>query len=243
MGNNITKNYNEKDIKNNYQKDINDIIKSFKFNNIYDSIEDVYTRGRYDNNPVRFYRSIPAIIDNRIKINSNSSIIFGFYSIKNITLKILYKNNEITQHKIPSNWLCLPQSNFIPICCLEKDDIEIEILTGDHEDFYIIYGVFSKDMESYLINNIIYTTIFNGKKEVDLTYFNKKLYIDTQVSVDNVDTVKLPLVYIETEKYRKYNANKVTEQIREELLEIAMNPNRLSSFMSIDDLKKYKIRV
>lgn len=237
MGNNIVKDYNQKD---KYQKDINNIIKSFKFNNIYDSMEDVYIHGIYDSNPVRFFRSVPIIVNNKIKINNNADIIFGFYSSKEIGIKILYKGTEITQHKISINWVCLPQTNFIPICCLENGDIEIEILT-DYEEFYIIYGIFPNDMHEYLINNIIYTTIFNGKKEVDLVYFGKKLYINTQMPYHNADIVKLPLLYIETEKYRKYIANKVTEQIRTELLEISMNPNRLSSFMSIDELKRYNI--
>ena len=235
MGNDNVKDYNQKD---KYQKDVNDIIKSFKFQYIYDSMEDAYVQGKY---PVRFYKSVPNIINNKIKINDNSDIIFGFYSTRIITLKILYKNTEITQHKIPASWVCLPQSNFIPICCLEKGDIELEILT-DYYEFYIIYGIFSNDMRKYLMNNIIYTTIFNTKKEVDLVYFDKKLYIDTQVPVDNVDIIKLPLLYTETEIYRKYIANKFTEQIREDLLEIAMNPNRLSSFMSIDELKRYNIK-
>jgi len=236
MGNNNTKNNHQE-----YQNNINDIIKSFNFQNIYDSIEDVYTSGEYYSTPIKFYREFPEIINNKINIASNSDIIFGFYSTQNITLKILYTNTEITQQKIPAKWICLPQSNFIPICCLEKGDIELEILT-DYDEFYIIYGIFSNDMRTYLINNIIYTTIFNTKKEVDLVYFNKKLYIDTQVPVDNVDIIKLPLLYTETEIYRKYIANKVTEQIREGLLEIAMNPNRLSSFMSIDELKRYNIK-
>ena len=133
-----------------------------------------------------------------------------------------------------------PQCNFIPICCLENGYIEIEILT-DYEELYIIYGILSNDMHEYLINNLIYTAIFNGEKEIDLEYFDNKLYIDSQIPEHNVDEIKLPVLYIETEKYRKYNANKVTEQIREELLEIAMNPNRLSSFMAIDDLKRYNI--
>ena len=136
--------------------------------------------------------------------------------------------------------MCLPQTNFIPICCLEKGDIEIEILT-DYDEFYIIHGMFYNYMREYLKNNLVYTTIFNNEKEIDLVYFNNKLYIDKQKPEHNVDEIKLPLLYLETEKYRKYNANKVTEQIREELLEIAMNPNRLSSFMAIDDLKRYKI--
>jgi hypothetical protein len=233
---------NNKDLKNKYQKEINEIISSFTFQNIYDSIEDVYTRGRYDITPIRFFKSVvPTILNNKIKINSDfSDIIFGFYSNKEIWIKILYKGNEITQHKIPANWVCLPQTNFIPICCLENGDIEIEILT-DYDEFYIIYGIFSNDIHEYLINNIIYTTIFNGKKEVDLVYFGKKLYINRKIPDHNVDILKLPLLYIETENYRKYNANKVTEQIREELIEIAMNPNRLSSFMSIDDLNRYNI--
>ena len=237
MGNNIIKDYNKKD---KYQKEINSIIKSFKFQNIYDSMEDVYVHGIYDSNPVRFFKSIPNILNNKIKININSDIIFGFYSTKEITIKILYKGNEITKQQIPKNWVCLPQSNFIPTCCLEKGDIEIELLT-EYGEFYIIHGMFYNYMREYLKNNLIYTTIFNGEKEVELVYFNKKLYINIQMPNNNLDVIKLPLLYLETEKYRKYNANKVTEQIREELLEIAMNPNRLSSFMAIDDLKRYKI--
>ena len=235
MGNDNVKDYNQKD---KYQKDVNDIILSFRFQNIYDSIDDAYIHGTY---PVGFYKSVPIITNNKIIIDNNADIIFGFFSNKKITLKILHKNTEITQHKIPENCVCLPQSNFIPICCLENGDIELEITT-EYDNFYIIYGIFSYDMRTYLINNIIYTTIFDGEKEVDLVYFNKKLYVDTQVSVNNVNIIKLPLLYVETEIYRKYNANKVTEQIREGLLEIAMNPNRLSSFMPIDDLKRYNIK-
>jgi len=240
MGNNVNKNYHNKDIKNEYQNYINDIINSFKFQNIYDSIEEVYSRGRCDTTGVRFYKSVPTIINNKIKVTNNSDIILGFYSTKNITIKILYKNNEIVQHKISSNLICLPKSNFIPICCLEKGDIELEITT-DYGEFYIIYGIFSYNMRSYLINNIIYTTIFDSKKEVDLIYFDKKLYIDTQIPDHNVDVIKLPLLYIDTEIYKKYIANKVTKQIREELLEVSMNPNRLKSFMSIDEIKKYNL--
>ena len=231
MGNNI---------KNKHQQYVNDIKKNFIFDNLYDSIEDINDCGRYTNNPVSFYRTVPNIINNKINIDNDSDIIFGFYSSKNITLKILYKGYEIVQHIIPSNLFCLPQTNFLFICCLEKGDIELEIIT-EYGEFYIIYGLFSNDLRTYLMNNIIYTTIFNIKKETDLIYFGKKLHIDTQISDNNYDVIKLPLLYIETEIYKKYIANKVTKQIRNELLEVTMNPNRLCSFMSIDEIKKYNL--
>ena len=52
---------------------------------------------------------------------------------------------------------------------------------------------------------------------------------------------ELRLYFNGSEKYKQSLAKKISNIIIYELLEFTMNPNRMKSHMSIDDIKKYKI--
>ena len=90
------------------------------------------------------------------------------------------------------------------------------------------------------------TNVFDGKNESRIIYSRGQLFKDdTEIKNfitkwENFDCViEIPNFYLSSEEYRKYLANKISKDIYYELQEIALNPNRIRSFLSIDEIKKY----
>ena len=91
--------------------------------------------------------------------------------------------------------------------------------------------------------------VFDGKEENEIIYSRGKVFVDKQEIKDFINKwdafntiIKIPNFYIKSEEYRKYLANKVSKMIYFELLEITLNPDRIRSHMSIDDLRRYGIK-
>ena len=79
-----------------------------------------------------------------------------------------------------------------------------------------------------------------------MAYKHGRIYLnDDAIKIKKIEKkegrkiIKIPEFYLKTEEYSKMLANKVTENIKDELLEVAMHPDRLESFMSIDEIKLY----
>ena len=69
-----------------------------------------------------------------------------------------------------------------------------------------------------------------------------KVYLEKEakdIKKNEKNIIKIPEFYLNTDEYRQILANKITNEIKEELLQVAMHPNRLEYFMSIDEVKLY----
>jgi hypothetical protein len=238
-------------------KNIEEIFDSFlnkKSFQIFNSIEEVPT---FNTEKYFFYKYFPNIKDNILLISNYShnfsiDILCAIYCTTDLKIDIYMDKKFITRQYIPAESYFMPICGPILISKLDRWPI-IRILTENPGKIHFVYGFFSEELREFVRNNIFYTSFIQNNKNIEeLLYKDGKIYLDKEskemTEIKEIKEkekkegriiIKIPEFYLNTEEFRKILANKVTENIREELLEIAMNPNRLESFMTIDEIKLY----
>ena len=201
-------------------------------------------------NSFKFFKWVPEIQNNSFVLNKES---FDFavliYSTKDDIIDINISNNHIARQQLKANTYSILKTNPIPVSSIYYSWANIKIITENPGDIHLIYGNCSVNMCEFLKKNIISTMVFDGKEENEIIYSRGKVFVDKQEIKDFINKwdafntiIKIPNLYIKSEEYRKYLANKVSKMIYFELLEITLNPDRIRSHMSIDDLRRYGIK-
>ena len=204
---------------------------------IYNSIEEIPIHSPNFLNFFKHSRGISSAFD----------FICAFYSEEDQEIEIEL-GDRIFKQKLRARVYTIPICNIIPLLCIRGIYININC----HKDVSTITGKCTSDtIKNFILNNNIYTEIFTKEEEI-IMYFNSSIFITTlEKYLDTYSdtykdirkhTLRIPQYYTENEEYREYLAHKMTDMIRYELLEKTMAPNRLRSFMSIDDLVRYNIR-
>ena len=225
-----------------YQKDINNIKSLLETKN--------------DNNPFTFFKKFPEIENNSFLLNNNSQnmgpdFAVAIYSTRDDIIQILSGNTVIIEQKLYANTYSILKTNPIPVIALQYSWCKIKILTENPGDIHLIM-CYCEDELSELLKQVtkltLCTTIFDGEEERELIYARGRIifdkeeissYRDKWEGLDIIMTI--PNFYWESEEYKKYLANNTTNMIYYELLEKTMHPDRLKSFMSIDEISKYSI--
>ena len=220
-----------------HQYNINNIISSFKKNKIYEKSEIHYLILDDIKNPFIFYKIKPKIINNSFNLSENSDFALCIYSTKNDIIEIILNDKNIIKQNLEANNYFILKTNPIPLNCLFSS--KINILTKNHGDIHIIYCNCYFDLSNYLKNSFIITNIFDGENEIQIIYSKKNIYYNDK-EIYNFEKIKIPNFYNSSEKYKKYLAKKTSELIKYELLEIALHPDRITSFMAINDLNKFR---
>jgi hypothetical protein len=240
------------EIKNNLLRNLQDFLKDFLDKNsleIYDNIDN-FDFNQYSK-PYIFYKYFPTINYSNYILLSNYSytysmdVLCAIYCTTELEIGIKIDNKIVCRQKIPANSYFLPLCGPLFICSLNFWP-DIKILSKEHGKIHFVYCFFNEKLMKFTKNNILYSSFFNNEEVKDILYKEGHFYIGKEATElikklkeNKENMIKIPEFYLNTENYTKYLANKVSNDIREELLEIAMNPNRLESFMSIDEIKIY----
>ena len=235
-------NTTEKDI-NKYKSDIKNMISVSRNKHIYENINQIIDI----NEPFLFFKYTPQIINNSFELPDNVDFILYIYSTKDDIIEIILNDVKIITQKLIANEYFILKTNIIPICSLYySTKNKINILSETHGDFHIVCSNVYYELREFLKKNIVITNVFDGKNESRIIYSRGQLFKDdTEIKNfitkwENFDCViEIPNFYLSSEEYRKYLANKISKDIYYELQEIALNPNRIRSFLSIDEIKKY----
>ena len=240
-----------------FLKDIEKIFDWFLSKNsfqIFDSIDDVLAI--YDNEDENitnyyFYKYFPHIKDNSLLISNYShnfsmDILCAIYCTTDLTIDIFMDNKFILRQSIPAGNYYMSKCGPILISKLDSWPI-LKIVSENPGKIHFVYGIFSINLRNFIRNNVFYTSYVKNNKNVeDLAYKHGRIYLnDDAIKIKKIEKkegrkiIKIPEFYLKTEEYSKMLANKVTENIKDELLEVAMHPDRLESFMSIDEIKLY----
>ena len=154
-------------------------------------------------------------------------------------------------HSIPSHTLfsCLILCAYAFIFTLKPFDKELAFINYKISldlSILIIYCLCksSRNLAKFIIKNAVY--INHNSSIIELLYFNNKIYFGNDINEkikyineDKINLIKFPELFLETEEYRFVLAKNTTNKIKEELLEVAMHPDRLESFLSIDEIAMY----
>lgn len=169
--------------------------------------------------------------ENKFKLNdfldTEYHFIVGIQVEDPINVKYKIDHNEYTDHI--DNTSTIMVCNIIPIFKIKTLEIEINF-TDKESQIYFIMGKCVRSIYEYLSQEnvgIKNTFIYNN-------YYQSIVYNDTASLV-----IILPHVYTFCEKYRKYLAQKTSDMIRDELLEVVMHPDNLFLFLSVDEVKQY----
>jgi len=227
-------------------KEIFDCFLNKKSFQIYESLEEV---PQFDTKPYNFYKYPTEVREDNTLLLSNYSynfsmdILCAIYCKKPIEINIYIDKYFITRQHIPANSYFMPRCGPILISNLKYWPV-IKVLTKDPGQIQLVYGVFSKDFKKYVKNNIFYTSYIKNKDQVnDLVYYKERIYLNEESEIIRKENkskiIKIPEFYLNTEEYKQILANKVSDEIREELVAVAMHPDRLESFLSVDEIKIY----
>ena len=239
MGNIYTSEKN----KNKYKSDIKNMITISRDNHIYENTNEISGL----NDPFLFFKYTPQIINNSFELPNNTDFILYIYSTQNDIIQIVLDGINIITQKLIANEYFILKTNIIPICSLYySGKNKINILSENHGDIHIVCCNCYSELREFLKKNIVITTVFDGLNESKIIYSRGALFKD-DAEIKNFITkweefdfvIEIPNFYLSSEEYRKYLANKVSNDIYYELQEIALNPDRIRSFLSIDEIKKY----
>jgi hypothetical protein len=138
---------------------------------------------------------------------------------------------------IPAYFFKLSSYSELVITLKFDDDIKI--------DEVYLFGLSSCD---YILNeeykNKEKMTALSIESETDfelITYERKSIKKEKVKNIYELDFEKLNIPIHFTEKYKKVLANHTSKLIKEELLEVSMRPERLKNFLSIDELRNWKL--
>jgi len=229
--------------KDKYKTDIKNMITISRTKHIYENINEIVDI----KDSFLFFKHTPEIINNSFELPDQTDFILYIYSTQNDIIEIIIGDTTIITQKLIANEYFILKTNVIPMCSLYYSrQNKINILTENHGNIHLVCcNVYSK-LREFLRNNISISTVFDGEKESKIIYSRGKLSKDN-VEIKNFitqwrdfeDVIEIPNFYVCSEEYRKYLANKVSKDIYYELLEITLNPDRIRSFLSIDEIQKY----
>lgn len=239
------------------QKTINNLYSSFPKEKVYDSLDSINYLYHY--NPIIFFKHKPIIEGFKLFFNGNTNsfelydfdIIVGIYSNENIKIRANIDDCIIFEQDIIKNKTYFLNS-IIPLIGLHLCSVTIDILSDKFpSEIYFICGKLCSEYSKFLSTNLIKFRSLKNKEyeEIEILCYRGKAFFGEDIKKYSEGSQKqfgkkliiLPEIYTLTEIYKKNNCKKLVHKIEQELFEVSMNPNRIKSFLSIDELKKYNI--
>jgi hypothetical protein len=184
------------------------------------------------------------------------NFLYGGYIItksktyEDISFKIYIDDILISNEKQKTNCYFSFNCSAIPAYFFKLSSYSDLVITLEFDDDIKIDEVYLFGLSScdYILNeeytNKEKMTALSIESENDfnlITYERKSIKKEKVKNIYELDFDKLSIPIHFTEKYKKVLAHHTSNIIKEELLEISMNPERLKSFLSIDELRNWKI--
>lgn len=175
------------------------------------------------------------------RITQSAEIVLGFYSNKDIKFDIVFKTSkdeEVFRFKqvLKKNTFMYPTCGIIfsmatpyyNVYLISDEELSIYMFFGGMKYRYSTLNDYKIYFETYKKNYISYGLNMSVVNENEINKDEKKIIICTPIND-----------YFIPEDYIKEKTLEFTSIIKNELLEIALHPTRLSWFLSIDEINKY----
>ena len=182
--------------------------------------------------------------------------LIGFYSQYTTDIELYINDIFICKQKVYENSYTELKCNPVPIYFLLQNHeiLNFKIFCNDSDVFDLIndgdlnfLGFCScYEILGQVKENKGFKTVFFCSKEKKLKhiFYTKKvaLKIDDYVQKSE-EFQEIPMIHDFTEEYKKYLAKKTCDIIRDELLMITMNPNRIKYFLTNDEKNRHSIQL
>lgn len=175
--------------------------------------------------------------------------LIGFYCKYSTNIELYINDIFICGQKLHGNSFTSIKCNPVPLYFLLQNhqNLNFKIVCdndkNNYGDFKFLvfcscYEILNKKKE-----NIGFKSIFFCSKEKILKQiiYDKGNGVSIDFSLKKSDFIEIPMIHDFTEEYKKYLAKKTCDIIKDELLMISMNPNRLKYFLTNDEKRKYNI--